>query len=134
MPELSPHEIVTTALFLSMLLLLAIASILNGGNARRCIAVLALATGAAASIGIVTRPPGASTWYNGGSGATFGRKADDQACRGVPSQRLRPPRHGRELGEIVSDCWVPDLKNVPTDGMPAILAGDCSRRTLKDAA
>ena len=82
MPELSPHEIVTTALFLSMLLLLAIASILNGGNARRCIAVLALATGAAASIGIVTRPPGASTWYNGGSGATFGRKADDSDAGG----------------------------------------------------
>ena len=62
MPDLSLHDIITVALFLTMLLLLAIASFINGRNTRRSFAVLALATGAAASIGIATRPPGASTW------------------------------------------------------------------------
>ena len=40
------------------------------------------------------------------------------------------------VAEMVSDCWVPHLKSVPTNGEPAITVqgADCTRRTLKDAA
>ncbi len=38
------------------------------------------------------------------------------------------------LAELVSDCWVANLKDVPSDGRPTLSASDCARRTLKDAA
>ncbi len=62
MPDFSAHESITVALFLLTLPLLMIATRLNGGRARQTFALLALATGTAASIGVATRPTGPSTW------------------------------------------------------------------------
>lgn len=86
MPDLSLHDIITVALFLTMLLLLAIASFINGGNTRRSFAVLALATGAAASIGIATRPVDSYSWADSipprvARSSSSGGGAVAQACR-----------------------------------------------------
>ena len=54
MPEFSPHDLVTVALFLLTLPLLMIASLLDGGRARQMFALLALVAGTATCIGIAT--------------------------------------------------------------------------------
>ncbi|MEO0730445.1 MAG: SUMF1/EgtB/PvdO family nonheme iron enzyme, partial [Pseudomonadota bacterium] len=33
--------------------------------------------------------------------------------------------------EITADCWSPDLTQVPEDGRPVGIAGDCSRYVIK---
>ncbi len=94
MPELSFHEVVTVALFLSTLLFLAIASFIAGGNASRAFALIAVASGAAASIGIATQPAESTAWDDripprvarnaghGGAGAGGGAGAQGQATGG----------------------------------------------------
>ncbi len=125
MLDLSFHEIVTFALFLSTLLLLAIASVVRARTPQRAFALLAIVTGAAASIGMVSGPVDSGAWTDtipaqvarssggggAGAGGAGGASAQGQAAgrrdagdNGIVRASYRPPSAKSPDAQPFRDC------------------------------